>query len=182
MTQDTRRAVILSLIGKLRESDSWCGETHLQKATYLLQEMSQVQTGFGFILWKHGPYSFGLHDELLVMQSAGWIELKIADPRYGPRFELTKTGEEFAKKHRSNNSHCDKSVDYMAKQLGDKGVVDLERLATAYYVKSNIKPRTEDLAASICELKPHIPPEKAAEALEAIRVMEAKAPRCSVRA
>lgn len=59
-----RDAVILSLIENLRAKGSWCGETHIQKATYFVQELLRVPLEFEFVLYKHGPYSFDLSDEL----------------------------------------------------------------------------------------------------------------------
>ena len=56
--------VITRLIETLRERGSWCGETHVQKAAFFLQELMEVPTRFHFILYKHGPFSFDLRDEL----------------------------------------------------------------------------------------------------------------------
>lgn len=44
-----RAAVVFSLIDALSAAGSWCGETHIQKATYFLQEMLDVQLGYDFI-------------------------------------------------------------------------------------------------------------------------------------
>ena len=55
-----RAAILTELMDRLRADGSWCGETHVQKATYFLQEVLGVQTGFEYILYKHGPYSFDL--------------------------------------------------------------------------------------------------------------------------
>ena len=50
--------VITKLIETLRERGSWCGETHVQKAAFFLQELMEVPMRFNFILYKHGPFSF----------------------------------------------------------------------------------------------------------------------------
>ena len=56
-----RRAALLTrLIQRLRDRGSWCGETHLQKASLLLQDLTGVPLGFDYILYKHGPFSFDL--------------------------------------------------------------------------------------------------------------------------
>lgn len=44
-----RDAVILSLIENLRSKGSWCGETHIQKATYFIQELLRVPLEFGSV-------------------------------------------------------------------------------------------------------------------------------------
>ena len=46
-----RDAVLLSLINEMKARGSWCGETHIQKATYFLQELLGVPMNFEFILY-----------------------------------------------------------------------------------------------------------------------------------
>ena len=53
-----RAAILTQLVGNLRREGSWCGETHVQKATFFLQELMEVPLGFNFVLNKHGPFSF----------------------------------------------------------------------------------------------------------------------------
>ena len=43
-----RAAIVTELAEQLTAQGSWCGETHLQKATYFLQELLEVPTGFEF--------------------------------------------------------------------------------------------------------------------------------------
>ena len=38
-----RDAVLLSLINEMKEKGSWCGETHIQKATSLLRDFWESQ-------------------------------------------------------------------------------------------------------------------------------------------
>src|SRR6266508_496167 len=59
-----RAALLTELVEQMRAHDSWCGETHLQKATYFLQELLDVEMDYDFVLYKHGPFSFDLRDEL----------------------------------------------------------------------------------------------------------------------
>jgi len=69
MNRLKRDVVILSLIENLKKKGSWCGETHIQKATYFLQELFDFPLGFEFILYKHGPFSFDLSDKLTAMRA-----------------------------------------------------------------------------------------------------------------
>lgn len=57
MDKLAQEAVLIGLARRLDEHGSWSGETHLQKAAYLLHELLDVQFGFDFILYKHGPFS-----------------------------------------------------------------------------------------------------------------------------
>ena len=51
-----RASILLRLNEELRKSGSWAGETHMQKATFFLQELLAVPLGFDFVLYKHGPF------------------------------------------------------------------------------------------------------------------------------
>ena len=59
-----KAAILTELADQLRREGSWCGHTHMQKATYFLQDLLEVPTGYEFILYKHGPYSFDLSEEM----------------------------------------------------------------------------------------------------------------------
>src|SRR5215813_7414948 len=71
----TRRAAILvEMIKALHRAQSWCGETHIQKATYLLQSAGDVDMSYEFVLYKHGPYSFDLATDIASLRSANVVE------------------------------------------------------------------------------------------------------------
>src|ERR1035441_4963526 len=69
MKHGQRMAVLTLLDREMLAKGSWCGETHIQKATYFLQELLGVDLGFEFVLYRHGPFSFELRDELSSMQA-----------------------------------------------------------------------------------------------------------------
>src|SRR5438874_1611684 len=87
-----RAAVLASLIEELRAHESWCGETHIQKNVYVLEELLDVGLEFEFILYKHGPYSFDLADELLELRADRLVEPEPPKPPYRPRLKLTESG------------------------------------------------------------------------------------------
>ena len=91
MDQLQRASLIIDLIEKLTEKGSWCGETHIQKAVYFLQELTKVPMGFNFILYKHGPFSFDLRDELAAMRAYRLLEIELRPP-YGPGLFPTESG------------------------------------------------------------------------------------------
>ena len=63
-------AILLQLIGSLKKYGSWGGETHVQKATYSLQQLKSVPLNFHFVLYKHGPFSFDLRDPFRQLKNA----------------------------------------------------------------------------------------------------------------
>src|SRR6266508_4944966 len=88
-----RAALLTELVEQMRAHDSWCGETHLQKATYFLQELLDVEMDYDFVLYKHGPFSFDLRDELGDFVSDKLIRYQPQVPPYGPRITVTHEGE-----------------------------------------------------------------------------------------
>jgi len=92
MNKGQKSAIILDLATELLKRGSWCGETHLQKATFLLQELLETPTGFQFILYKHGPFSFELRDSLVELAADGLMEYVVRSPQYGPSLLPTSDG------------------------------------------------------------------------------------------
>lgn len=166
---DQKSAILLSLVQSLREAGSWTGETHVQKAMFYLTEKLHVDTGFNFVLYKHGPYSFDLHDELSTLFGLMLVE-QVHTPPYGPQLKLTMSGKDFLAKHPLSSSIAD-PLTKASRDLGAKGVAELEKLATALWFKRQDPLATaEDIAESVNRVKPHIP---VREALSAVQLLEA---------
>ena len=106
--------------------ESWCGETHIQKATYSLQQLKGVPLNFHFVLYKHGPFSFDLRDELTAMRANGLIAFQIVNESYGPQIVVTKRGNEIQKLFAKTLEEYGKSIRFIGSKLGNKGVVELE--------------------------------------------------------
>ena len=94
-----RAAILTELMDQLRANGSWCGETHVQKATYFLQEVLGVPTGFEYILYKHGPYSFDLTADLTALRADFLMEFNHRSPGYGPGLVPTPTTRSFASRY-----------------------------------------------------------------------------------
>lgn len=161
-----KAAVITKLIDQLREKGSWCGETHIQKTVFFLQEMMEVPLGFDFILYKHGPFSFDLRDELTSYRADGLVILEPQWP-YGPRIATTESSETIQANCSKTLAGYNKQIDFIAEKFADKKVLDLERLATAFYVsqRSQEHESVAEKAKQIVELKPHISRESAEAAI-----------------
>jgi uncharacterized protein YwgA len=169
MKRMQKDAVLLSLMNEMKAKGSWCGETHIQKAAYFLQELLEVPMNFEFILYKHGPFSFDLSDEVTAMRADGLIEYKTRLP-YGPSLFPTKEGQEFLNKYPKTLDKYAGKVHFIAEKIGTMGVAELERLATALYVTLNEMNEGKTREMWITKLKPHI---KIDEAEEAVRNVDA---------
>ena len=154
----TQRLVVFTLLDKeMSQHDSWCGETHLQKAAFVLQELLGAKTGYDFILYKHGPFSFEVRDDLSLMRADGLLELVVRHPEYGPSYLPTRFASTFLKRFPKTVGIHKAQVKFVAENLASKNVSELEKIATALFIRkhSKIKSR-EHRAEELVQLKPHI--------------------------
>ncbi|NQS97821.1 MAG: hypothetical protein HQ591_05150 [candidate division Zixibacteria bacterium] len=160
-----KSAILISLIENLQKYESWCGETHIQKSTYFLQELLKVPLEFHFILYKHGPFSFDLRGELAAMLADDFY---ILEPQYnyGPK-HIPSTGSNFLKENFTVTiEKYSNEIVFVAQKLGNMRVDELERVATALYIKRKFKDNDADLAKEIVKIKPHISMRLAKEAVQ----------------
>lgn len=173
-----RSAIIAELISRLRAQDGWAGATHVQKAAYLLQEMLGVPLGMHFRLYKFGPFSSGVRDELDEMEIDGFIEVQPQRPPYGPRLQRGEAAEALQARYADEVNQYDQQLDFIAHELAPLGVSDLEKLATAFFVTAEVDERDVSArAARLNEIKPHISSQEAMRAVEKIDGLIAEAPR-----
>src|ERR1039458_2350370 len=92
LSYSSRCALVVALATRLRSRGSWCGETHLQKALYILQDLSKSNFGYKFVIYKHGPYSFDINSELTAMRAANILEFQFPKEGYGPSIAPTSFG------------------------------------------------------------------------------------------
>jgi hypothetical protein len=177
MTRSQKAAVLAELVERLRAQDSWAGETHLQKAVFFLQTMLGSPMGYDFILYKHGPFSFDLRDELTGLRADGILELEAQVPPYGPRFATTGIGRGIAERHPKTLEGQAARLDFVANLFHGKGVKELERLATALYssLENGWNASVEDRARFLNEIKPHVSLDEAREAVSALDALHAEA-------
>lgn len=164
-----RAATLVSLVESLRENESWCGETNIQKASFFLQEMTGVPLEFDFVLYKYGPYSFKLTDELTALRADSILTLEVRDPKYGPSYVPGEMSSFVLERFSKTVSQYKKQVKFVAGKLGKKGVADLECLATSLYVWLKGESSAKARAAKIVTLKPHI---RQAQAEQAVREVD----------
>lgn len=163
-------ALVLELLKAMEDRGSWCGETHLQKASYFLQEVVAVPLELDFILYKHGPYSFELHEVLGDMRAKLLIDVKPQPAPYGPSLKPGPSAQVLAEGFSKTIASYKQAIEFVAGKFSKHGAVDLERLATALYVIRN-NPHEADRAELMHQLKPHITKERAAEALSEVEVI-----------
>ena len=177
MTELERQAVLLRLIAALNEADSWTGETHVQKCSYVLEEGLNVPLDLSFILYKHGPYSFDLADLIGELRGKLLVSLRMQPDPYGPSLRVSGSGDSFtARFPRVITEYADK-ITFVARRLGSKNVKELERIATALYVTNNYRGGHNKRAEKLVELKPHVNLPDAQAAVSALDELLSEAPR-----
>lgn len=167
MKRLTRTAVVTRLIEQLRDQDCWCGETHVQKATYLLQELSHVPMGFDFTLYRYGPYSFELRDDLTSMRADRIVQLEYRW-FYGSRIKITSRGKRIQDLYSVTLNRYSDSIKSIAEFVGSKGVDELERIGTAFFVINHLestKYKKSHVVDSLLDLKPHLAREPAKDSV-----------------
>lgn len=162
-----RESIVQALADALRTRGSWTGETHLQKTMYFLQELLGVPTGFDFILYKHGPYSFDLGDVLSSMMADGFLEWQPREP-YGPSVIPGPASERLKKLFPKTPKKYEPQINFVADRLAKKDVRELERVATALLVSQKEEASARERANRIHQLKPHISLPEAISAVEEV--------------
>ncbi|HQD27481.1 MAG TPA: hypothetical protein PKV78_13195 [Methanoculleus thermophilus] len=166
MKQIQRDGLLFELIDELTNYGSWCGETHIQKATYFLEAMMGIPLGFHYVMYKHGPFSFDLSDELASMRADALLEWEIKPEPYGNALKTTNVSARLKAKVPRTLAKYRPAITFVARKFGTRGVKDLEKISTALYVTKEARDQgCEARARRITELKPHITYDEAKEAV-----------------
>ena len=118
MKQTEQTAIVLELMDALHARRSWCGETHVQKCVYLLQEALRVPSQFEFVLYKYGPYSFDLHDLLGEMRADLLIDRETRPGPYGPRLKPSTSGANLLRRNTSITDPYRAAIQLVAERFG----------------------------------------------------------------
>lgn len=165
MNDIDRSAILLDLAAQLRAHGSWTGETHVQKAAYLLQELLGVPSGFKFVLYRHGPFSFDLRDSLNKLEAWGCIRTEEQPYPYGPKIIEGPTSGKLRTASKDREEYLPQ-IQFVAQQLGKAKVSELERVATALFIELDPNVKPEDRPDRLVSLKPHISRQDAPTAFE----------------
>lgn len=170
-------SLVLRTMSKMWEYDSWCGETHIQKNVYLLQELMEVPFQWNFVLYKYGPFSFDLSYLIAEVHSCALVEL-VPEWGFRPRIRVTRLGEDFFREDDALHSRLDGQIEFVVQELAPKNVGELEGLTTGLYIlrsKRYTDPAVHVRGARLTELKPHIEPVAANATIKRVDELVAKA-------
>lgn len=148
---------ILTAVECLRKAGSWTGKTHVQKALALTSCLPGSSLPFDFVLYKHGPYSFDLDQELEEMMSYDALQM-IPQGQYGPSLKPGQGSGFPTAFHSADVADTTlKMIEQTAEFVGASTVIELESLATATWIRTreNVK-EDSSVFARLRELKPHL--------------------------
>ena len=168
-----QQAIVADLINRIAARGGWCGETHIQKSTFFLLNVTKVPLEYEYVLYKYGPYSFELHDDLVAMKARGFVSTSPQRP-YGPSFRVGELGQVLLQRFQKTLRTYELDLEFIAEELSDMNVVEFEPLATALYVYvEHEDDSVEERARLVHELKPHVPIESArSSVIETAQIIE----------
>jgi hypothetical protein len=151
----SKHQIILEAIEALKKEGSWTGKTHVQKTLAMTSFLFNEDFPFEFVLYKHGPYSFDVDQELDQMLSYDAVRL-VPHGGYGPSLSPSK-GSGFPTAFGDADEETMHQVKRVAKFVGSRNVVELEALATAAWIRTKENLVNEDeTRVRLKELKPHL--------------------------
>jgi uncharacterized protein YwgA len=144
--------LILETVKGLRNQKSWTGRTHVVKTLFLAAQKADLP--FEFVLYKHGPYSFEVDEELESMLSYDAVE-KDAIGGYGPQLRVGE-GAVFVEDQVVSASALD-AIRKATQYVSSRNVSELEALATTVWLMTPGQPNERaELVSGLIKLKPHI--------------------------
>jgi len=91
------QAAIYELIVLLRAKDNWCGETHVQKTAFFVEELGNHNLGYEFILYKTRALFLRFKRRFGWYGSSSIYDQEIVNPNYGPRLKRNPEVEQMLK-------------------------------------------------------------------------------------
>lgn len=137
------KPVFKSIFGREFDPDKFEDRLEMQKAVYLLQNMGISVGDYGFMWYKHGPYSQTLQNDILTLQTSEDVNVNFSNDAIKAIDEL-------------KNAVQIQNKDYQEYEW-------LECLGSLHYIKESLMPSSADENTLIHELqtrKEHLNKEK----------------------
>ena len=164
-----KAVLITELLDRMRANGSWATAIHLQKGLYFLQEMRRVPLGYDFVVYRYGPFSFELKDELEQLRGEGILERFFHSPQYLSGLASTGFSKELRNELPKFLARHDDPLTFVAENIGPMKSRQLEQVSTAFYFLTRGVEGDEEVAREVCKVKTHIPPDEALESARHIR-------------
>ena len=171
-----KAALFCEMLDRMIAKGSWAGETHLQKGLFFLQSMRDVPTGYTFQLYRYGPFSFDLSDEIVQMKGDRVIIPFYRPYPYGPSLASSDLSQRLKKHFPETLKKYSDDIDFVTNNFGDLSASELGKLATAYYfILQDQGSSDEEIAIKINGVKSHILISEGMEAAKMVREIASSA-------
>ena len=166
-----RKAALFSeLLDRILVNNSWAGPVHLQKSMFFLQEMREVPLGYEFVLYRYGPYSFELQDEIEYIRGSGILKWRFHDsPKYATGLDTTEASRDIRDKLPKLMEKYEKDLAFVSENIGPMMSKQLERVSTSFYYRVKGVEGDKEVAREVLKVKPHIDYPDAVEAAQKVR-------------
>lgn len=165
-----KAALVSELLDRIRANNSWAGPVHLQKSMFFLQEMRGVPLDFEFVLYRYGPYSFELQDEIEYIRVSGILKWWFHDsPGYATGLDTTEASRDIRDRLPRFMEHYKNDLVFVAENIGPMRSKQLERVSTSFYYMVKGVEGDKEIAREVCKVKPHIDYSDAVEAAQQVR-------------
>jgi len=152
MQKDLRAAAIIGLV---QNAPVKLGKTQVQKLVYFAQHCG-MPLQYRYQIYRYGPYSFDLSQELSSLDSLGVLNMQSAPSGYGLDISVGKFADRFKLEPRYQ-----KKIQKIVKDFGSNTVAQLEVKATIHFVFSVVKKTASggktrpQVVQKVHALKPH---------------------------
>lgn len=173
MTAQDSSVLRQSVIAALVKRQPGLGRTALMKLIYFLQTLRGAPLGYAFRIYTYGPYDGQVLDDLQTVEAKSAVRSQFYEYDYGTGYSIAPAegGEALA---RLAESTCADDLDWVVREFGGKGAVDLEMASTIIYVDqrnadAGTRSRAEDVARAVHAMKPHLPEERIGREVDTLR-------------
>lgn len=166
-----RKAALFSeLLDRILVPNSWAGPVHLQKSIFFLQEMRKVPLGYEFVLYRYGPYSFELQDEIEHIRGVGILKWRFHDsPGYATGLDTTEASRDIRDNLPKLMDQYENDLAFVSENIGPMMSRQLERVSTSFYYMVKGLESVKEVVHEVLKVKPHIDYGDAVEAVQQVR-------------
>lgn len=169
MNRLQRVSLLAELMDRLIEQGSCCSETLAQKMSFLFQELLGVPLGFDFILYRHGPFSFELTDELTAMRADEQLVFRERAFPFAPDLVPADASKDLRKRFSNVVARYARELEFVSEHLAVKDGTEIESLAMALFVQNELPfGDADDHVRRLCEIDRYLAASQAAVILSAL--------------
>ncbi len=162
---------IIFILNYLKQEKIPLNKTVVQKIIFLIQELSNINFGYSYILHFYGPYSAELSNDLDYLDFQNIIKIKF-DDKIGYDIEVKNEASTYIEKlsDRSRKKNIKSTIKYLLDKCRPINTRSMELLGTVlFFVKKGIE--GNELKKTVKVLKPKFSDKEIKEAIEVVNSM-----------